>query len=919
MKRDLSFNIGLKKTNAVYFNVGSDKKISLCCTMINIPEEENLKILNDSIFARKQYKKFKLSSEVLYFKKHNKNSYICDDVFIKKYSKEFYNSNSVVNLAAPKRNKLKIYNKGIFAYIENKNAIDLNKPLFVYKSDIREIYLYKIEHAFKKLIETNNLNSQDKNAYRGRITIQNIDDVIERLKKSIRYHSFNVENKQLTISVNSKAITSELKNIFLNINNRPIYYLLNFFIGRDNRPLYCLNDQFDLNIRNKEFNKKSNYYFISKDNHHLKNENEEYCIKKTMKDLRTQDEGLFIDKSRSHLQNSYKEYFISKEMKYLKRQYEDYFVSKDIIHVFRQYKDFYANKRYNPGKRDYLNTTVKKSNKGIREETANVSAKLDGKDIYLNEKDCFISLEGKDVYINEYKECRVNKKSKEIRIDDFLRLKSDNKGIYTEDILNVIIDNHELNILNNIFLRKDNFSINKEKDILSIKSYTKPIFTDDDIITLKTEYNADIYNDEISISRDNKDINCKREEEFIYKKEHKSEISKNTDQPKVDYIVKNVHVNAFKDKKSFRDNYEFVSVINCYDDFEENVDNGQIDELLLPHKDYNYTSFLKELINDDGSIKAQYVTGYDKNTMTYTVKLPVENPIEVYEYIGRDYIDLDVGFLKYFITLLESRWKSNIYRYAAMYAVDALTDIMEFLYDFFEKKYAKKEKQMKMAKRCMQLFRWYSEMAILNNCDYELEFATKKISVDYANKNLNDFNNMTILNNMAISKNYILEPIDKKLPSSITFVNIHKQKIPKLALYFKLYNCNSDSSILITDNSNNATETVYKPGIYELNLELENKITIQYEPTDMNQSIAISSASISNYPTRNFTVRYKGRLGDVNPILKDLFNKLLLVTQKEKEQAKDIAPVTAAIYRMIEYFELHHTDKVKGKRLTIKK
>jgi hypothetical protein len=55
---------------------------------------------------------------------------------------------------------------------------------------------------------------------------------------------------------------------------------------------------------------------------------------------------------------------------------------------------------------------------------------------------------------------------------------------------------------------------------------------------------------------------------------------------------------------------------------------------------------------------------------------------------------------------------------------------------------------MEHAQRCMQLFRWYCEMAILNNCEYELVFDTTKIAVDYYNKSLGDFENIMTFNNM---------------------------------------------------------------------------------------------------------------------------------------------------------------------------
>ena len=265
-----------------------------------------------------------------------------------------------------------------------------------------------------------------------------------------------------------------------------------------------------------------------------------------------------------------------------------------------------------------------------------------------------------------------------------------------------------------------------------------------------------------------------------------------------------------------------------------------------------------------------------------------------------------------------------MYTYAAMNSVDVIVDIMDYLYKYYSEKYDEDTIEYKYLLRCIQLFRWFSEMAILNNSEYEIHFGTKKIKIDYENKSLCDFYDMTILNNLQLTDNYVLEPIDRTLPSNIVFINNKKNIQPKLKLHFKLYNIGSKTSISIIDNNNNVTETNYNEGSYELDLELENKINIKYEPTDINQTFAIASADISNMPTKNFALRYAGKVGEVNKVLAELCERLLIdvnpnISEDDAEKIKDISPAAEAIYQMIRYYELHHKDKVKGKRLTIKK
>jgi hypothetical protein len=56
--------------------------------------------------------------------------------------------------------------------------------------------------------------------------------------------------------------------------------------------------------------------------------------------------------------------------------------------------------------------------------------------------------------------------------------------------------------------------------------------------------------------------------------------------------------------------------------------------------------------------------------------------------------------------------------------------------------------------------------------------------------------------------------------------------------------------------------------------------------------------------------------------MQDLLNFMLIVgpvSDEVKKQFKDVSPVTVAVDKIKQYFELHHQDKLKGKRLITKK
>ena len=792
--------------------------------------------------------------------------YIQDPLFVSKHFKEIASFDNTLFLETT--NKKITFGNFLFVDNKKKELEAYQKYLSLQKNKCYQANIYSEEMnlKIKKCVDFS-----DKNLFRLNKSAEdkiNIEDSGITFKKYIRKYSFDI-----------------LENLSLNTNLIGMYLEEALSIQSDNKKALINQDRVSLS-------KSSNNLYNDKNGRFVQNNNKRILIDQN-------DISLF--KSYSNLNKKDYSYSLNKKMVNMKYVNNSIGISKKVIDLkyvnpLLMVKDGYKNTSYS-GDLININTAFKNVAfiKNLFVDTNNIPIRvLD----LITINDCYkrIFIEGnewisdmnKKVYL--YDTIQIDKSPIDVYME-YKETKVDirSKGIYLNDLLGISKGKAYKIDVNAIF-RLEQYSRN-----VSLNEY---------------------------LSRDYRDRNIALNEMVRVETTHKDVTKETTFQnANIDYLRKDVHLNRYK-KPSFRDNFEFVTVIQGpWEDFDEE---GGVDELLLPHKDHNYTHFLKEMINEDGTIKPEYITGYDHDKMQYRVKLPIENPVQIYNLLGREYLDLDVGFLSYFMTVLKARWRDKMYTYAAMNSLDAITDILEYLHHFFYTKYSKDEEKLAYTDRCLQLFRWYSEMAILNNSEYQLEFATKKIQVDYYNKTLNDFENMVIMNNMQISDNFILEPIDMTLPCNIIFVNTKKDIMPKLKLHFKLYNVNNQSSILIIDNDNNVTETNYNSGIHELDLELENKIEIKFEPTDINQTIAITSTDISNMPTRNFTLRYCGRVGDVNPILKEVCNMLLIDSEPEisddnKKIVEDIAPATAAIYQMVRYYDMHHREKKKGKRLTIKK
>lgn len=488
-----------------------------------------------------------------------------------------------------------------------------------------------------------------------------------------------------------------------------------------------------------------------------------------------------------------------------------------------------------------------------------------------------------------------------------------NKDIYiNKEYISLTPPQNGIVINNNFyFMNKNNKEIRKERDNTLLFKFAIGIDINKDLFS-----NRKIY-----------EVNYKHPNKFLHRKKYRMFSSNQvmTSMNISDAAIDDEIYSFIKDKKDTRLDYDspFVTVMHYDGDMKPDLGPGKIDELILPHHDFDYDKYLSRLINDDGTINMAYVKRYDSTTETYTVTIPVENPMDVYEDIGREYVDLSTNTLEILLYIIRVLWKDNMYKYMAMSAQDSLKDMITKANDYINSHYTLDAERRYEFDRALQLFRWYSEMAIINNCEYDLKFDTKSEKVNYLSRDLGTLHDMIELNNMHISRNLILEPIDNTKPCYIKFINNKKNVLSSPNLSFTLYNVNAKSSISITDRSNSISTDIYKPGMYEISNKLENECKVEFVPTSNNQSIAIAKIKISNIQIPSFTVTYKGVFGEMNSVMKELLKQLLVVGNvippNVQDKLKDVTAVTSAVSRFQEYFEIHHKDKDKGKRLITKK
>jgi hypothetical protein len=632
------------------------------------------------------------------------------------------------------------------------------------------------------------------------------------------------------------------------------------FIGRTPKPIYFDNDLF-VGMGAKPIYLDNKELSIGQEILDARLPYQWDWIDKGMHDGGVQYEYPWVDKDRHDSSMVYENLFINKDLKDTHMEYNILTIDKDSIGIS-------------------MNDSVwiDKSSKGIRLDD-NILLDTDGKPIYFD-NDLFIGHDGVPINIDE-RYAFINHDAREIRI---------------EDVEFVNLDPRWIRMFEQFYVGQFSRDITIEDDIRAVGDEKEIWFNE--------------YKKDFQVIREAGDM---RFTDGIGLKQ-------NIKYGNLTYSGQNI-------RKNFKGTFipeqsNFVKVIH-YDGPDKPIPemSGNIDELLLPHKDYRYSDFIDKLVFNDGTINMAYVKSYDSLTGEYTVSIPVQNPMTIYADIGRDYIDVDVTVLEIVIYLVRTVWKDNMYKYIAMSAQDSLKHLMVEV-DKHLLEYGLDYHQMQEALRCMQLFRWYAEMAILNNCEYIMKFDTTKITVDYYNKDLGDFANIIVFDNMEISDEYIIEPIDSTQSCAITFKNDNVNPGLPLNLSFKLYNINTSSSISIIGNDGTQTVKSYPQGVHDLSFELEDRVIVRYIPSGKYQSINVANVIIDNKSIRGFTIQYKGKFGETNIVMQELLDSMLVVGEAStelKQKLGDVSPVTVAISTLMRYFELHHEDKLKGKRLITKK
>lgn len=900
---DLSVGINSKILNSINDYIQLDK------TNLNIVIDEYHQMVSNS-FGKESYI---MDVDLKQIDKYRNELFDINSICLNNNNKNIYTDDILKNISKYSK---KIYYQYIFSIDKNKNNIfkydnsynfsKNSKDAFYLNNNIvsKNSHIIDTHDMFRWLYNTNRKididNSHKKISKQSRYININNDEIFASVVHSDKRNSIFIPSYDKTFIVNNKKIDFNKKlitfdrmhisifetaeDILVSKYNKPIYkvdnlkaskyenniigYVTDISISKYNKGIYYLN-----NINVNLYNKNTAIYSDSSIN-----------LSKYIK--HTSFNEIYDIQFSKNIKNS----FIIDDFPTFNKSWKNTMIDDEIILYNKSYKNSYM---------EYELTTFNKLMKDAIIEydvlgfNKNPKSMLDLDDLLMFNKF------PKDIVSYNYNiEFSKNPKSL-FETDNYICINKMNKGTYiNKNFINILKHDIDITVFTNI-------------DYISALKTSNRIYNNDLIRLYKDKYKSYTQNTDFNMFRNKLDFG-------VY------------DNITLNHKIYNTAIddNQYtfdKHKKDTRLDYDspFITVIHYDGDMKPDLGDGKVDELILPHNDFDYSQYLSKLINDDGTINMLYVKKYDSENDSYTVTLPIENPMDIYKDIGREYVDLNTNTLEILIYIIRTLWKDNMFKYMAMSAQDSLKDIIVKSDEYINKNYTLDKDRRYEFDRCLQLFRWYSEMAILNNCEYELKFNTKTESVNYITRDLGSLKEMIDLDNMHISEDYILETINTSKPCSVTFKNNKKNILSNPNLHFTLYNINTKSSISITDKENSTDTVVYDAGMYNIEYKLENEITINFNPSSEKQSIALAKISIDNIQLPSFSVEYKGVFGEMNSVMKDLLKQLLVVgdtvPQNVQDKLKDVTPVTSAVSKMQEYFEIHHKDKDKGKRIITKK
>lgn len=357
------------------------------------------------------------------------------------------------------------------------------------------------------------------------------------------------------------------------------------------------------------------------------------------------------------------------------------------------------------------------------------------------------------------------------------------------------------------------------------------------------------------------------------------------------------------------------------------------DELLLPREGFDYSTYKNEVFGTNLTINPKYIKGITEEGNPI-INVPIENPIKYYTDIAKEYIDVDVVIMRKVLELLYKNWRKNIHRHAGLEPTKAINNILEITHkDLLEFYTSVTDKnRIKHAERSLKLFAWYCEMGLLSNSDKEVVYKKSNGVFDFWNE-LPHYGIDDKVTYKGISKdevtdftNFTYSDENKFILSSLPGQNAsmaisNMPQVIETNLKFKAYVLGK--GVLRVSVDSRVYTYSERVNIVDVPLPSDrNEIKIRFFPSNEASSLDIAEFVINNRYNDSYELVYTGKVKNMNYTLQYVLDFMSIAGDSIEEVQpvlKSTAQLAYALDRFKEYMEIHHDNKFKGKRLTVRK
>lgn len=345
-----------------------------------------------------------------------------------------------------------------------------------------------------------------------------------------------------------------------------------------------------------------------------------------------------------------------------------------------------------------------------------------------------------------------------------------------------------------------------------------------------------------------------------------------------------------------------------------------IDELLIPENDFDYTRFEDVIFNKKTLKPIKPVKIIDDHT--FIAKYPIKHPVQKYEEIAKEYIDIPSDLMYTIYNRFYEIWYANVFKFGNMDMVSAINLMMDYMHIYVMTQYGGTD-LLEEALRVLKQIRWFAETSVIKNAEYLITFEYEDLKSNLQTGYC-EIQNRT--ENFYIDKTLKVFSSDKESYGKEAYIEFTVSNAIETTITFSISFLHGFVDVFI--NEDHVQTLTKSSSMVELTLEptrTQNKIKIVRSKTSNVSYCYVGNVVIKNGKYKNLEITFDNTKKNGNLPMNDVIQKLInLATMYENNvevfnKFKQGNMAMSALFEELKnYWTLHHEGKVKGKRLTIK-